>query len=301
MVSINDDDFLDEFNIHDMTVGLVGFGYVGQAIESFFSNKCRTYVYDKYKENLDTLTDVVQNSQVVFVAVPTPMNKNGSCNTDIVFSVLEDIKNEANSIGRSVDEFVVVLKSTVEPGFTERSRLQTGLRLVFSPEFLTEANSIEDFKNTNRVLFGGRESDCVVVRQFFMKGLQPNAILGVCDNSTTLETVKLFANAMLATKVVFGNEMYELCQKLNIDYSEVMLLSSLDPRVGRSHLQVPGPDGDRGYGGHCFPKDIANLKYLCDKYQTKEKLISSVIDRNDEFRENRDWEKMVGRAVVEDE
>lgn len=304
MISINDNSFFDEFSVHNMTVGIVGFGYVGQAIDSFFSNKCKTLVYDKYKKEqykLDDLEDVVAGSHVIFVAVPTPMNKDGSCNTDIVSSVFEDIKNAAIRTKRSLEEFVVVLKSTVEPGFTNQKRQETGLRLIFSPEFLTEKNSIDDFKNTNRVLFGGEEKDCMVVKEFFMKGLGERTVLGICDNSTSLEMVKLFANSFLATKVIFANEMYELCKKMDLDYEEIMLLACLDPRISRSHLSVPGHDGKQGFGGSCFPKDLNGTKFLANKYNTKEKMFTSVLDRNVEVRGEKDWEKLKGRAVIDDE
>ena len=88
-----------------------------------------------------------------------------------------------------------------------------------------------------------------------------------------------------------------LCLKLNLDYDKVVEYSVLDKRIGNSHLNVPGPDGDLGFGGHCFPKDLSALIKLSDDIGSINYLIKSVIKTNDTVRTNRDWEKMKGRAV----
>ena len=109
--------------------------------------------------------------------------------------------------------------------------------------------------------------------------------------------IKYFTNSFLATQVSFANEMYDLCLKLNLDYDKVVEYSVLDKRIGNSHLNVPGPDGDLGFGGHCFPKDLSALIKLSDDIGSINYLIKSVIKTNDTVRKNRDWEKMKGRAV----
>jgi len=303
MPSINAPDFVENFDVSEMTVGIIGFGYVGQAIEAFLSSECNTRVYDKYKNedfHLDTLEDVVRESQLVFVCVPTPMKKNGECSTHIIESVLEDIKTVAKRIDRDTNEFVVAIKSTVWPGFTRYAGEKTGLRVIFSPEFLTEKNSIEDFAKTNRVLFGGAEEDTIVGAKIFERKLANRAVIATSDDSTALEMVKLFTNAFLMTKVLFANEMYQVCKALGVDYDEVKTLACLDTRIAYSHLDVPGHDGQLGAGGHCFPKDINNLRYVSKKLGTQERLFSAVLDRNNELRDHKDWLDMKGRAVVED-
>jgi UDPglucose 6-dehydrogenase len=110
--------------------------------------------------------------------------------------------------------------------------------------------------------------------------------------------VKLYTNGILATKVLFSNEMYLICQQLGVNYEEVRVLSVLDPRVGASHTVVPGPDGQLGFGGHCFPKDINNLRYVAWEAKVLERLFTAVIERNDEIREKKDWLDMQGRAVT---
>ena len=301
--SINAPDFIENFDVSEMTAGIVGFGYVGQAVESFFSSECKTRVYDKFKQkqfDLDTLEDVVRESQIIFVCVPTPMKKDGSCSTHIIESVLEDIKIVAKNVNRDVSEFIIVLKSTVWPGFTKSMNKETGLRITFSPEFLTEANSIEDFENTNRVIFGGNDDDTIIPLKFFERKLMNRAVLASCDDATAIEMVKLFTNAYLTVKVMFANEMFLVCKELGVDYNEVMTLACLDPRIAYSHLKVPGPDGDFGYGGHCFPKDINSLRCVAKQLGVNERLFTATIERNNELRKRKDWLEQKGRAVVED-
>ena len=108
--------------------------------------------------------------------------------------------------------------------------------------------------------------------------------------------IKYFTNSFLATKVSFANEMYDLCLKLNLDYDKVVEYSVLDKRIANSHLNVPGPDGDLGFGGHCFPKDLSALIKLSDDIGSIN-YPKSVIKTNDTVRKNRDWEKMKGRAI----
>ena len=88
-----------------------------------------------------------------------------------------------------------------------------------------------------------------------------------------------------------------LCLKLNLDYDKVVEYSVLDKRIGNSHLNVPGPDGDLGFGGHCFPKDLSAIINLSDELGTTNNVLKSIKKTNDKLRKNRDWEKMKGRAV----
>ena len=109
--------------------------------------------------------------------------------------------------------------------------------------------------------------------------------------------VKYFTNCYLATKVSFANEMYEISNKLNLDYDKIIEYSILDKRIGNSHLSVPGPDGDFGFGGHCFPKDMMAIINLSKKLKLDSNVLNAVIKTNDKVRRNRDWELMLGRAI----
>jgi UDPglucose 6-dehydrogenase len=134
---------------------------------------------------------------------------------------------------------------------------------VFNPEFLTEANHIEDFKNQNRIVLGGPRPETGRVKTLFRKAF-PTATI-VKTGSTEAETVKYFTNCFLATKVAFANEMYQLCNSLDIDYDKVVEYALYDQRIGNSHLSVPGPDGSMGFGGHCFPKDLNAMMNLAKR------------------------------------
>ena len=122
----------------------------------------------------------------------------------------------------------------------------------------------------------------------------------VLCGSLEAELTKYFCNCFLATKVSFANEMKQFCDKKNIDYDKVCEYALYDTRMGRTHLAVPGPDGDRGFGGHCFPKDLAAMIYFGEMGAVDTSFLKSVNEKNDTIRTNRDWEKMAGRAVSED-
>lgn len=308
MIDINDHNFNNSFKIDNATIGVIGHGYVGQAMEHFFKRSpCTIIVNDNAKPNSSLLVEVVDEAEVIFVCVPTPMRKDGSCHTAIVENVLKDICDEANELERSLEDFVVVVKSTVYPGFIDDMKVKfPGLRVVFSPEFLTEKNSFEDIVTQNRIIVGGDDDDAFVVLKYF-QGADPDRVANgelnlISTTSTTAELVKLFANGILATKVLFCNEIYLMAEVLGVEYEEVRQLACLDKRIGEGHTKVPGHDGFKGVGGHCFIKDLHNLVFMSNKLGTQEKLFSCVLNRNLELRESEgyDWLQMKGRAVIDE-
>jgi len=110
--------------------------------------------------------------------------------------------------------------------------------------------------------------------------------------------VKYVTNTFLSVKVSFANEIFQICDKLNIDYDKVIEYATHDERLGKSFWAVPGTDGDFGFGGHCFPKDLAALLFLSENLDTVNNVLTATQDTNNIVRKNRDWEKMKGRAVV---
>lgn len=334
-VDINAEDFLATFDMTKATVGQVGYGFIGNAVVELFRPFCQVHVYDKagYEGRqkpanvslLPSMDLLVKEPQVIFVAVPTPMRKSGECDTRIVESVLQDIQNSAAKIGRDLGDFIVVIKSTVPPGFTSRMRDKYALRLLFSPEFLTEANAVQDFKKTNRVILGGEVEDARVVFKYFegvWPGRQIESYNGHPDgpvsiiqcDSTVAEMVKLSTNVHLTAKVMISNELYLICQKLGVNYDDVKILTQIDRRIGTSHMNVPGPDGHLGYGGHCFVKDTQSLAYIAEELGTSStpnpnstdndgsdtNLFRALHSRNLGVRADRDWEAQKGRAVSDD-
>lgn len=275
-------------------IGIIGQGFVGNAIYQKFKNyfDVHTYDLDESKSN-DTKENVI-HQQYLFLCLPTPMNTDGSCNVDIIERELENIDLIADN-----QEIVktVVIKSTISPGTTQKwNKKYEALNIVFNPEFLTEANAVEDFNNQNRIILGGPRPATTELRRLYSK-VFPKAHI-IKTDSTHAEMVKYLTNSFLATKVSFANEIYQVCEKLNIDYDKVVEYATLDDRLGKSHWNVPGPDGDFGFGGHCLPKDLSALIYLAMNLDTETNVLNAVEETNDVVRTNRDWENMKGRAVV---
>ena len=275
-------------------IGIIGQGFVGNAIYQKFKNyfDVHTYDLDESKSN-DTKENVI-HQQYLFLCLPTPMNTDGSCNVDIIERELGNIDLIADN-----HEVVktVVIKSTISPGTTEKwNKKYEALNIVFNPEFLTEANAVEDFNNQNRIILGGPRPATTELRRLYSK-VFPKAHI-IKTDSTHAEMVKYLTNSFLATKVSFANEIYQVCEKLNIDYDKVVEYATLDDRLGKSHWNVPGPDGDFGFGGHCLPKDLSALIYLAMNLDTETNVLNAVEETNDVVRTNRDWENMKGRAVV---
>ena len=275
-----------------MKIGIIGQGYVGTALKEGFQDFYQVETYDKYdigKSTHSKISDIVELSDVIFVCVPTPMRQDGSCYTGIVEEVIREINENANGQ-------IVVIKSTVPPGTTDRINQEyTHSTVIFNPEFLTEANFIQDFKNQSRIILGGDRKGTNIVRQIYSR-IFPNATI-VKTGAKHAEMVKYFTNCFLATKVSFANEMKQICDKIDVDYDKVIEYATYDERLGKSHWAVPGPDGDFGYGGHCLPKDLSAIVSEFDTYG----LLEAVEQVNDQVREDRDWEHMVGRAVLEEE
>ena len=241
-----------------MRIGIIGQGYVGTAIKVGFEPYYTVETYDKYDGMKSTvqLTDMVETCKVIFVCVPTPMNTDGTCHTDIVESVVKEIDDRVDLA--NIPKPTVVIKSTVPPGTTDRlHRKYKGVDVIFNPEFLTEMNFIEDFKNQSRIILGGVRRGTSLLRQVYSK-VFPHATI-VKTNAKYAETVKYFINCFLGTKVSFANEMKMLCDEIDIDYDKVVEYATYDERLGKSHWAVPGPDGELGFGGHCLPKDISAI------------------------------------------
>ena len=278
-----------------MKIGIIGQGYVGSAIKIGFEPYYELETYDKYDVDKSScsLDKLVESCKVIFVCVPTPMNKNGSCNTDIVEGVVDDINKLSSK------EKIVVIKSTISPGTTDRlNKKYKKISVIFNPEFLTEANFIEDFKNQTRIILGGTRKGTNLLRQVYSKVFPMAHIIKTA--SITAEMVKYMTNAYLATKVSFANEIKEISDKVGADYDKVVEYATLDERLGKTHLGVPGPDGDLGFGGHCLPKDLNALIAVAHEFDIAPEVLEAVVETNDRVRENRDWEKMKGRAVVDE-
>ena len=282
-----------------MKIGIVGQGYVGTAVKEVFSKHYQvdTYDLDKDKCSVNYLEDLAELTKLIFVCVPTPMKKDGSCDTSIVEGVVKDINNVCGV--RKYENKIIAIKSTIPPGTTNRlNKKYEHISVIFNPEFLTEANFIDDFKNQSRIIIGGERPASTKLRQVYSL-VFPNVKI-VKTGSITAEMVKYFTNTFLATKVSFANEMKIICDKINIDYDKVVEYATYDERLGKSHWAVPGPDGKLGFGGSCFPKDLNALIDLCYEKSIKANTLFGVWETNLEVRPEQDWKELKGRAVIEE-
>jgi UDPglucose 6-dehydrogenase len=291
-------------NFDKPNIALIGKGFVGEAFYEGMKDHYNINVWDTdpSKANTHSLGEAVELQRFVFVSVPTPMNlKTGECDTSILESVIEEISKYN---GRAI----IIVRSTVPPGtcakfnelavkaydgYASQQRRPT---VVFNPEFLTEANYINDFKNQTRIVLGGFQQDTAKVAQIYNKVFPTVPV--VFTDITTAECVKYFANCFLATKVTFANEMKQIVDAVGVDYNTVAKIAALDPRIGSSHITVPGPDGHLGFGGTCFPKDINALMAHAKKLGVPTPFLESVWKKNLKLRPERDWEADKGRAVT---
>tara|TARA_R110000822_G_scaffold117441_1_gene249666 strand:- start:1188 stop:2096 length:909 start_codon:yes stop_codon:yes gene_type:complete len=272
-------------------IGIVGQGFVGTAVKEGLKTFFDIETHDIAKESTcDTLHEICEKCNIIFVCLPTPMKDDGSCYVGIVEEVLEKI-NALSGLCKTV-----IVKSTIPPGTTAKWNIMfEHIDIVFNPEFLTEANSVNDFKNQSRIIIGGPKAAASKVRRVFVKAFPKVKIIKT--DSTYAEMVKYITNSFLAMKVSFANEMYQICNGLDIDYDKVVEYAMHDERLGYSHWSVPGPDGDLGYGGHCFPKDVKALIKVAHELNVSPRMLTATDMKNNDVRNDRDWEGMEGRAV----
>ena len=277
-----------------MNIGVIGQGFVGNAIYQKFKKYYKVFTYDlQLKLCNSDLEEILQRCKIIFVCLPTPMNKDGSCNLDILEGALKEINDQT-----TIDDRIVVIKSTIIPGSTDKyNNTYKNIEIVFNPEFLTEANAIDDFENQTRILLGGSVKATTKLKQLY-SAIFRNTPKIIKTDAKSAELVKYVTNTFLSTKVSFANEMYKICKALELDYDKIIEMATLDPRLGDSHWGVPGPDGDFGYGGHCFPKDLDAILSLCRDLNINTNVLKATKATNNEVRNNRDWERMKNRAVV---
>ena len=280
-------------------IGVVGNGYVGGAVAHGFSpastGRCEVKVHDALPErSMNTLEETVNDSEFVFVSVPTPMNSNGSISLKYINKVFEQI----NGINRRSDN-IIILKSTVVPGTTEKIQKKfPDLNIVFNPEFLTEKSARLDFINQTRIILGGAKIHTSKVAKLFKERFKYCHIIQT--DFKTSELVKYFSNVFFSVKVSFANEMKMICDTIGADWTTALEGFVADGRVGDSHLNVPGPDGKLGFGGSCFPKDINAFMSFAENIGVSVNTIKGAWETNLEVRPEQDWKDLKGRAVSND-
>ena len=275
------------------SVGIVGYGIVGKAVEYGFNvsgNSIRWY--DKFKPS-DSLENVVNTSEFIFVCLPTPISETKNrIDLSILNENIAQIAQLVVSHERRRDK-VIVVKSTVVPGTTRGYAQQySECRFCFNPEFLTEANYLQDFVAADRHVIGADNDKTRLMVIDLYRDRFPKTQIFATD-LTTAEMIKYMANADLSTQVIIGNEFYELCQGLGVAYDVVRQVVEADPRIGKHH-RVPGPDGDFGFGGKCLPKDLGAIIGCFEDNGVDASVLKAVREKNLKVRRIRDWEDIPG-------
>ena len=306
------------------TIGIVGLGVLGNAIYETLSTKtlcnnsslCTTNVtvdiYDKYK-NIGSL-DAVKSSKLLFLCLPTPYSS--------ILSKFDIAEIEVTCEELVTMEYtgIIIIKSTLEPGTCEllNSKYKT-LQIIHNPEFLTSKTAALDFANQKHIILGltsqTRVDSILAVVKFYKeifnailkddikqdsvhnnrpdlntisdhgeKGEKAEkAIISICS-SLESETIKLACNTFYATKIQFFTEIKLMCDKIGIEYNNVLDKMLMNKWINPMHTEVPGHDGQISFGGACFPKDIKGLNSFMAKLGTQHGVIESVVEENNEMR-----------------
>lgn len=269
------------------SIGIIGNGFVGNAVAKGFKPFVDVKVYDVDLERRTNNLKETLNTDFVFVCLPTPMAdaEGGECNLSIIEGFFDILRKE----DFEKDLPVFIIKSTVPIGTTRKLQEKySWISLVHNPEFLTAANAEEDFLNADRTVIGGRDNVSLgKVRGLYQTYFPQIPIYTMSSDES--ESVKYFANCFLATKVMFFNEMKVLSESLDVDFERIGEAVTADSRIADSHWRVPGPDGEYGFGGTCFPKDTNALIKTMEENGMNPLVLKSVWEQNKNFRKNWDW------------
>ena len=269
---------------------MIGMGFVGGTTASILSKAHEIFPYDKYKEpycSKKNIEELAENSETVFVCVPTPMKPSGEMDYSAIYDSLNLLNEEAKNKKRNIKDILVVIRSTAVSGTTDKLAETYSFRFAFNPEFLREKHALEDMENTNRIVIGANTDENYSKVAEIYRPLFPNAKYFHCSIKEA-EMVKYTANVMLTLQIAGANEIYQICKATGIDYNKIKEIVLLDNRIGRN-IDVPGPDGDLGFGGKCFPKDLRALIYLARECGYGPYLLEEVWRLNERVRKNKDW------------
>ena len=261
----------------NVSVGIVGNGFVGNAVYQNLRDKAHCKVYDVDKNRSYNTLDEVLLQDFIFVCLPTPMKMDGSCDLSILDNFFEDLPDHITG--------TFVIKSTVPVGTTKKYTERHNV--IHNPEFLTARNAVEDYGKAERNIVGGTQELCVDFTCFF-EACFPK-IPSVIVSSDESEAIKYFSNVFLAYKVAYFNKIFDFCKETGMNYKNVRQGVTADHRIGKSHTQVPGIDNDRGFGGTCFPKDLNSLITQFEDKGLNADMLKEVWLYNEEIRTVIDW------------
>jgi UDPglucose 6-dehydrogenase len=255
-----------------LRVAIIGQGYVGTAFKELIKSHYETVTYDpafdsRYPEK------EISACELAVVCVPTPMSKNGECDTSIVEQAISRLTNEH-----------ILIKSTVAPGTTDRLQKKTGKPICFSPEYIGESTYYNpvypSMKETPFLIIGGPKDERAYMFDVFTPILGPYTRYFGCE-AVEAELIKYMENSFFATKVTFVNEFYEIAKRFNADWHAVREGWQLDERIGRGSSAVFV--GKRGFSGKCLPKDVNAIVWASENHGYSPKVLKAVLKSNDVF------------------
>jgi len=272
------------------TVGIVGYGFVGESQAYAFAPIADIKVYDIDEKKCTHSLEDVLNQQFVFICLPTPMLENGKQDISLIDNFFKQIEYY------DTPDTIFIIKSTVLPGTTDELLTTYWRKIVFCPEFLTEKNAKLDMLTQPRIILGGNRIWLSYVQELFEARFGNKHY--ILTDSTSAEIIKYMCNNFLSVKVSFVNEFYDLVETVGADWDSVIEGFVSDPRIGNSHTQTPGPDGKRGFGGTCFPKDINGMIEFSKDMEVDMDVLKSTWKTNLRVRPEQDWKELEGRAVT---
>lgn len=248
-------------------IGVVGEGFVGNAVKKGFESKgFAVRAYDKFKES--RRFEDVAACDFVFICVPTLSKEDGSIDLSIVDQVM-------GRLAKVHSQGIIIIKSTVVPGTAQSYQNKyPSLRIVSNPEFLDARTAEYDFLHSDKIIIGytaGNKPAAEKVAELYQDFKAPIKIV----KSEEAEMVKYMVNAYYFARVVFANEIYDICQALDIDYEKVRECFELDKRVAPGHFDV-FHGGYRGVGGACLPKDLEALIAKSEAVRVNPKLLKTL-------------------------
>ena len=270
-------------------IGIIGNGFVGSSIAAGFGLHADVRVYDvDPKRTMDPLESVL-DCDFIFVCVPTPMRLDDHNKIDL--SLVKKVFETASRLNKKDNIFI--LKSTAIPGPTHQlAQEYPNLNIIFNPEFLTERSARLDFINSSRIILGGHVELCNRVKLLYRERFPHTPI--VMLDAKSAEFIKYMCNCFFSTKISFMNEMKQAADVLGLEWDSIVLGFLLDGRIGNSHVDVPGHDGNAGFGGKCFPKDLNAFVNFFKSIGVDPKVLSSAWEKNLEVRKDADWERIEG-------
>jgi len=245
-----------------MKITIAGYGFVGKAHREVLKDKHDITIVDPAWPEYNK--PIPQDTDAVIVCVSTPRREDGSCHMDNVYEVIE-----------ASPDVPILIKSTISlEGWQMLKDTFPNAMLNFSPEFLRAATAVDDLATADYMLIGGNSIN------FWNKVF--DVAIEICDVEALI-IAKYARNSFLALKVAYFNQLYDLCKALDVDYEAVKQYTAMDTRIGDSHTSITA---ERGFGGHCFPKDIDALIRTAQRDNVELSILKEAVEYNKRIRKD---------------